>query len=359
MSSIDRRTLNRIASLLFGIAGGVLWLSCSRETQIGGDCIDITDCRTRYNFHGGTSCIHGRCVCDNPDLRICCPGNKPENCHEVTDHTCRPKTECEPPAPPPPECSTEADCPSPPDLRCGVATCEEGKCGVKLDIPSPEIAWQKPGDCKTLYCDASGHVYAQEDSGDEPFDGNPCTLDYCEDDEPRNVPYPDGTPCLDSLLDVCFFGECVECINYIDTYCDLGEVCTGRDCVPPHCDNNMANLGETGLDCGGGECRPCPDGQPCNEPSDCVSNVCTAGKCAPWSHFDDVKNDGETGVDCGCTQCLRKCKEGEGCLTDDDCMSGVCYGSICFAPTCFDVTKNGDEKGIDCGGSCELPCGGE
>jgi len=359
MISVDRRTLNRIALLLLGVAGGVLWVSCSEDTQIGGRCTDIMDCRSEHNFHGGTSCIHGRCVCDNPDLEVCCPGGIKGSCSDKTEYTCRPKAECKPPLPPPPECFTGEDCPPPPDLRCGVATCKAGKCGLQIVVPSPAIAWQKPGDCRTLYCDPSGHVYEQEDRGDEPFDGNPCTLDFCDGDEPQNIPYLDGTPCQENLADVCLFGKCIECINYIASYCDPGEVCTGIDCVPPHCDDNQVNVDETGLDCGGGLCRPCPNGQPCKEPSDCVSKVCTEGKCAAWTHFDDIQNDGETGKDCGCSQCLKKCQDGEGCLTDDDCISGVCYGSICFSPTCFDVTKNGDEEGVDCGGSCELPCSGE
>ncbi|HWZ91786.1 MAG TPA: hypothetical protein VNW92_23145, partial [Polyangiaceae bacterium] len=36
--------------------------------------------------------------------------------------------------------------------------------------------------------------------------------------------------------------------------------------------------GETGLNCGGGECAPCSRNLACSQNSDCASNVCTSGK---------------------------------------------------------------------------------
>ena len=357
MISVDRRTLNRIALLLLGVAGGALWLSCSRETFIGGLCGDITDCRTEYNFYGGTSCVHGVCMCDNPDLEVCCPNSDPSLCKKYTDNTCRPRAEC-PDTPPQPECLSSADCVQPPDPRCGLATCEQGKCGLTIFWPGPPIDWQKPGDCKTLVCDQIGYVIEQVDFSDRPIDVNPCTYDHCDESGPLNDPIPDTMPCPGSS-GVCFSGECMECINPDVVVCGPSEICSGFDCVPPHCDDNAVNGGETGLDCGGGACRPCPSGQPCIKGSDCGSNVCVASKCAAPTPTDGVENGDETGVDCGCYGCTNKCKDGEGCLSDDDCMSRVCYGSLCLPPSCFDGTKNGDEEGVDCGGSCELPCSGE
>jgi hypothetical protein len=357
MSPVARRTLNRIASLLLGIAAGVLWLSCSRETQIGGRCIDITDCRTEHNFWGGTSCIHGWCTCDNPDLEACCPGDNPDNCERYTDFTCRPKAECEPVLPAPPECISASDCPQPLDLRCGVATCEQNKCGVEIYWPGPPIAWQRLGDCKTLLCDATGAVVEEVDITDTPLDSNPCTYDHCEEFGPLYEPLPDGMPCLNTP-GVCFSGNCRECLKPYATDCASGEICTGIDCAPPDCDDNGLDMGETGVDCGGAICAPCSDGQPCLKASDCSSKRCVDGKCIGRTATDGIQNGDETGVDCGCFGCEKKCLNGEGCLGNEDCTSSVCYGSVCLAPTCFDVTKNGDEDGVDCGGSCELPCGG-
>src|SRR6185503_16885728 len=79
---------------------------------------------------------------------------------------------------------------------------------------------------------------------------------------------------------------------------------------------------------------------------------------------DGVKNGQETGVDCGGAGCLP-CPLGEPCQTDGDCLSKDCQGSVCAmphdpscgpveaGPTCADCIQNGLETDVDCGGdSC-------
>lgn len=98
------------------------------------------------------------------------------------------------------------------------------------------------------------------------------------------------------------------------------------------CSDGIKNGTETGIDCGGISCPPCP--------------TCT----------DGLKNGNETGVDCG----------GSGCPSCPTCTDGIkngtetgidCGGSGCPAcPTCTDGIKNGTETGIDCGGTTCKPC---
>ena len=54
-----------------------------------------------------------------------------------------------------------------------------------------------------------------------------------------------------------------------DTQC-YSAGCNSECCQPePACDDSEQNGGETGLDCGGGICDPCPDLQSCTQRSDC------------------------------------------------------------------------------------------
>jgi hypothetical protein len=122
----------------------------------------------------------------------------------------------------------------------------------------------------------------------------------------------------------------------------------------PTCTDGLKNGNETDVDCGGGDCQPCPDWYMCQVPSDCIGMNCVAGICQGPSCSDGFKNGSETGVDCGGGMCLP-CGPGQGCMEDFDCTSSVCVGGICQEPSCSDGVKNGSETGVDCGGSCP-PC---
>jgi hypothetical protein len=100
-----------------------------------------------------------------------------------------------------------------------------------------------------------------------------------------------------------------------------------------------AMLGETDVDCGGGQCPRCDTGLTCIVDSDCLSDEClnfhqigicnsphptpvptvkpTSGSCT-----DGVLNVDETDVDCGGATC-RQCTAGESCKVDTDCLGGL------------------------------------
>lgn len=100
-----------------------------------------------------------------------------------------------------------------------------------------------------------------------------------------------------------------------------------RECVYIyHCNNNLRDYDEEGVDCGG-ECKPC---ETCD---DLILNNgeeeidCGGPNCKPCSNcFDGIQNYGELGIDCG----------------------GLCDP----CPSCFDGIQNQNETGVDCGGPC-------
>src|SRR6185436_20624953 len=115
-----------------------------------------------------------------------------------------------------------------------------------------------------------------------------------------------GTDCTEMSGKKCDGnGDCVECL--MDADCTpVTETCDATHaCVPVACGNNMIDVGETDIDCGGLVCS--------------------------------------------------KCADTKMCLIDNDCQSGVC-STTCQAPTCSDMTTNGDETDEDCGGSCPSAC---
>ncbi|APR81445.1 Hypothetical protein A7982_06794 [Minicystis rosea] len=129
-----------------------------------------------------------------------------------------------------------------------------------------------------------------------------------------------------------------------------------RDCSPfLICQDKVKNGAETGIDCGGGDCPRCSDGNPCNGADDCTSNYCFQGTCVTPKCNDDMQNFGEVDLNCG-GPCLP-CADGKKCQTNTDCKSGNCGASkTCEGPKCSDMMQNGTETDIDCGGTGCLPC---
>lgn len=98
-----------------------------------------------------------------------------------------------------------------------------------------------------------------------------------------------------------------------------------------HCHNNMtdADLGETGVDCGG-VCNPCPDGTKCIRGEDCVSHFCNSSEACEYASCTDGKLNGyETDTDCGGEGTCQPCDEGKRCVANTDCASGNCEGGAC------------------------------
>src|SRR5919197_4896634 len=108
--------------------------------------------------------------------------------------------------------------------------------------------------------------------------------------------------------------------------------------LDPQCDDQIRQGDETGIDCGGPECGPCDIGEGClvnsdcdQEEASCVDRVCTALPCNN-DRLDD--NNGETDIDCGGSEC-RPCSGQRTCAVDDDCFSQVCVPetSVCQSLT--------------------------
>jgi len=140
-----------------------------------------------------------------------------------------------------------------------------------------------------------------------------------------------------------------------------------RCVVPDTCGDGVQSGAETDRDCGGSRCPPCREGARCATNSDCTSGVCRADGAGVWmcqkpGCDDGVRNMAETGTDCGGPSC-EPCPLDQGCRTNDDCWGRDCRidgegNATCAAPaSCFDRESNGLETGVDCGGPACPPCG--
>jgi hypothetical protein len=195
-------------------------------------------------------------------------------------------------------------------------------------------------------------------------------------------PCPDGK-CLDKYVcfkNVCVLGSGSTCKVAGD--CPSG-VCLDGGCQLAACADNSRNHRETDVDCGGGSCVTCKNGQRCLIGNDCSSKVCglspsdggtadggssdggtpdagaadagDAGSpftCQPISCTDGTQNGAETDVDCGGDGGCPRCVNGLVCTLSTDCVMGNCVG-VCQPGTCTDTVKNALETDIDCGGPCK------
>jgi hypothetical protein len=109
-------------------------------------------------------------------------------------------------------------------------------------------------------------------------DGNLCTLDECIRGMLSHTPL-DGTPCT------------------------AGGTCTAGLCMGGPCNNGKQDGLETGIDCGGDECRGCDDGQPCKRALDCESGSCSfctdEANCELCSNNCNSADGGARGAACG------------------------------------------------------------
>ncbi len=113
---------------------------------------------------------------------------------------------------------------------------------------------------------------------------------------------------------------------------------------PNHCENNILDSNEGGVDCGG-DCIPCevddkkPAFDDCSDDSECFSGFCDVDSrlCLEPTCFDGFLNNGEVQTDCGgvfCPPCPM-------CLYDSDCSfdgSQLCNQDTfsCDRHTCSD-----------------------
>ncbi|RLB49971.1 MAG: hypothetical protein DRJ42_19870 [Deltaproteobacteria bacterium] len=208
------------------------------------------------------------------------------------------------------------------DIDCGGPTCPNAcgdalMCGVNLDCTSSVCIG---GSCIAASCTDG---IANGDESDRDCGGATCA--GC----------PNGRMCTG--MDDCL---------------DVDSLCTGGYCQPGSCANMLMDGTETAVDCGGGTCAPCSDGDTCALPRDCASGICGAtGVCVPAACTNGMMDGTEIGVDCG-GDCPG-CSDGTACTAPVDCLSGRCEGSVCTS--CSDGVQSGAETDIDCGG---VVCGG-
>jgi hypothetical protein len=138
---------------------------------------------------------------------------------------------------------------------------------------------------------------------------------------------------------------------------DGGDMTDGGPSGP--CFDTKKNGKETGTDCGGPDCEPCPDDKGCVVDGDCESEYCGKGfTCASPGCDDDTQNGDETDVDCGGGDCSG-CANGRDCDDDDDCMSDSCEDDECV---CKPLDECDDDecgqKSDGCGGmvNCSHSC---
>lgn len=177
-------------------------------------------------------------------------------------------------------------------------------------------------------------------------------------------------------------GSCETCSDGIQNGDETGVDCGGSNCAPcpipgctdpnahnynPNanqddgscetCSDGIQNGDETDVDCGGALCGPCPI-PGCTDPNAHNYNPNANqddGSCETCS--DGVQNGDETDVDCGGALCAPCNNPVPGC-TDPNAHNynpsanqddGSCE-------TCTDGVQNGDETGVDCGGALCGPC---
>jgi len=129
------------------------------------------------------------------------------------------------------------------------------------------------------------------------------------------------------------------------------------------CNNGVQDGTESGVDCGGTDCRACQDGFGCAQDSDCQSAFCPASR--GYCVVDDgreicgVVNPGgntcadcmpgmnETDVDCG--DVCGPCRAGKNCVSGADCLSGTCLGTCAPGEKGAVCYTNSDCASLKCG----------
>lgn len=140
-----------------------------------------------------------------------------------------------------------------------------------------------------------------------------------------------------------------------------GEPPTTGDTTGPSCFDGEWNGEESDLDCGG-PCQPCPAGQHCKEPIDCIDQQCFDGMCGG---FDCPMGECPPPGPCLRWACDPKSgcmpvpdDEGMPCDADDLCVfAGKCSQGECLGPT-LDCSNLATEcRASSCNpatGNCEI-----
>jgi hypothetical protein len=225
-------------------------------------------------------------------------------------------------------------------------------------------------------------------------DGNPCTVEHCEESgcvaEPVDGgPCDDGNPCTGD--DTCKDGACAgvkacDCVEDADCAAkEDGNLCNGTlRCVNGACKVDPAtvvNCGSKPWPCVKWECEPSmgecvksplPDGGVCDDSVPCTTgDVCVGGEChgtggpgCEWNCFNGLDDDGDGTYDCQDQDCLLvppckkktcgngQCEQGEDCVVcPEDCTDGcevACGDGVCHKGECESCPKDC----VNCPGMC-------
>jgi formylglycine-generating enzyme required for sulfatase activity len=138
----------------------------------------------------------------------------------------------------------------------------------------------------------------------------------------------------------------------------MSKVCdpAAHKCLAESCMDGVINGKETDVDCGGGFCPGCGVQKLCNLPTDCKGALCVNKACAPACTDGSLSPDlNETDIDCGGDTCPH-CDTGLACKLSTDCKNKVCTNNTCAPAKCTDTIQNGTESDIDCGGGACSQC---
>ncbi|GIV33138.1 MAG: hypothetical protein KatS3mg031_0673 [Chitinophagales bacterium] len=164
-------------------------------------------------------------------------------------------------------------------------------------------------------------------------DGNPCTMDVCENSQCFHIPITcdDGDSCT---IDICVNGTCIHqsdpaCVDLCaNVNCDDGDACTTDSCINGQCINTP---------------MVCDDGD------SCTIDICVNGTCIHQSDPACVDlcanvncDDGDACTTDSCIngQCINTpmvCDDGDSC-TIDICVNGTCIHQS--DPACVDLCAN-------------------
>ncbi|MCB9594898.1 MAG: hypothetical protein H6719_19405 [Sandaracinaceae bacterium] len=308
------------------------------ETDVdcgGGTC---TACMDGGSCTTATDCLSGRC---DPTSMLCAAPTCTDSIRNGTETgvdcgggTCA-------------GCADGGPCVVGTDCASGVCDGTTMTCTAPTCTDGVRNAAETGVDCGGGTCPACG-------DGGGCASGADCTSGVCDPTTMTCL----GASCSDSVMNGdetgvdCGGGSCPGCADggpcATGTDCASG-ICdpTTMTCTAPSCTDGVRNGAETDIDCGGGTCSACAPGEDCLLGTDCSSGICGGGSmtCNAPTCSDGVQNGAETDVDCGGGTCAG-CDDGEGCARRTDCAEGYCVARTCRTfRSCNEILMGGASTG--------------